>query len=161
MARRFKPWRGRALALAIALSVVPSLWLSIAPGASAETSSIFGTWYTQGRESQVRLYACGAALCGDIVALKSPNNPDGTPLHDTKNKDEALRGQPILGLQILRDFERDSESRWEDGWGYDPEDGYAYDDVQIEQTGPDELEIGGCILWGAICKTQTWERVVP
>ena len=144
-----------AVALLIAVvSVVPA-----GHGARAETASVLGTWYTEGRESQVRLYTCGAEICGDIVALKNPVRDDGTPLLDTNNKDESLRGRSILGLQILGGFQSRDPARWTDGWGYDPDDGRTYQDVEMEMTGPNELEIGGCILWGAICQMQTWERV--
>lgn len=147
-------------AFGVLASVIALLWLT-GGAARAEQASALGVWYTESRESQVRLYACGAAICGNIVALKNPTKADGTPLLDTKNKDKALRGRPILGMQILGGFEPRGATRWTDGWGYDPDDGSTYPDVEMELVGPNELEVGGCILWGAICQMQTWERVAP
>ena len=35
-----------------------------------------GMWLTQGGNSRIRIADCGGALCGTIVWLKEPNDPD-------------------------------------------------------------------------------------
>ena len=53
-----------------------------------------GMWLTQGGNSRIRLADCGGALCGTIVWLKEPNDPDtGKPKTDKNNVDAAHRSR--------------------------------------------------------------------
>ena len=42
--------------------------------ARAYAANPLGTWYTEDRDSQVRINKCGSALCGTLVWLKIPND---------------------------------------------------------------------------------------
>ena len=125
---------------------------------AAELPPIFGDWHTENQDSTVRLYPCGEELCGVIVALKVPPDVDPESVLDTHNKKAELRTRPLLGLEFLRGFEKESDGRWTDGYAYNPRDGFGADGVDIERQGPDALEISGCILWGAVCQSEVWTR---
>ena len=50
----------------------------------------------------MRLASCGDAVCGTIVALKQPNDPDtGKPQADVNNSDPKLRKRGVIGIQIV------------------------------------------------------------
>src|SRR5271156_191561 len=71
----------------------------IAPALAADP---MGTWYTADNDSQIRIVNCGGALCGSLVWLKEPNDPDtGKPKLDKHNADAGKQGRPLLGVQIV------------------------------------------------------------
>jgi uncharacterized protein (DUF2147 family) len=96
--------------MSINRKVAAAFWLStielsilgprvVAPALAAEP---LGTWYTEGRESQVRISNCGDALCGALVWLKEPNDPKtGKAKTDNENFDASKRNRPLLGVQIV------------------------------------------------------------
>ena len=58
-----------------------------------------GTWLTEDGKATVRIANCGPALCGTIVSLKEPNDPDtGRPKADknARNKGDAPSPKEIL-----------------------------------------------------------------
>jgi uncharacterized protein (DUF2147 family) len=115
-----------------------------------------GDWLTPGGRARVHIAACGAAaaaLCGTIVWLKQPNDPAGAPLRDGKNGDAALRGRPILGLQILNDV-APAGALWR-GRIYDPESGRTYA-AKIRGNPDGGLIVEGCLA--VICRAQVWRR---
>jgi hypothetical protein len=57
---------------------------------------------TEGGKARVRIAPCGNALCGAIVALKEPADPDtGRPKTDKHNADAGKRSRPMIGVRIL------------------------------------------------------------
>src|SRR5262249_53779307 len=61
-----------------------------------------GTWLTEDGKARVRIAACGAALCGTVISLKEPNDPQtGRPKTDKNNADAGLRARPMIGVQIV------------------------------------------------------------
>lgn len=101
-----------------------------------------GTWLTEGGRSRVRVGPCGGALCGTVVWLKEPDDPDtGKPKADKKNADASKRGRPLLGAAIL----------------LNAEDGKTYDGTLTEVSAT-SLKLEGCALAGFICKSQIWTR---
>ena len=156
LGRAFSAALVRATGTAVAL-ILP---IVMAGPVAAQEPPIFGDWQTEEQMSTVRLYPCDGKLCGVIVGLAAKANPDGTPILDLNNKHEALRKRPLLGLEFMKGFVKESNLRWGEGWAYNPREGLASDDVEILRIGPDRLEITGCILWGTICVTETWTRVI-
>ena len=139
----------------LALAALGGLFMSTAALAAGSPADLSAQWLTEGGKSRVEIGACPTAptqLCGKIVWLREPTNPDGSAKVDKENSDEALKKRPILGLQMLRDFKWDGE-KWDDGYIYNPEDGKEYDSV-IRIKGAGELEVKGCVLF--ICKRQAW-----
>ena len=51
----------------------------------------------------IRVQRCGSALCGAIVSMTPPNDPEtGQPWTDKHNPDQIRRGDPLIGRQENR-----------------------------------------------------------
>lgn len=116
-----------------------------------------GTWRTEGGKATVRIANCGAALCGTIVALKEPNDPEtGRPKTDKRNADAGKRTRPMLGVQIVLGMKPNGTDKWS-GQVYNAEDGKTYAG-HLTLTGARSLKLEGCAMAGLICRAQTWTR---
>jgi uncharacterized protein (DUF2147 family) len=117
-----------------------------------------GVWLTEDGEARVQIFNCGQALCGKIISLKEPNEPEtGQPKLDKFNKDSDRRALPIVGLQIMSDLKPAGRpDRWE-GTLYNPEEGNTYRGV-LTIRGARGLELQGCVFAGLICKSEVWKR---
>ena len=141
---------GRFLALATVLALTGS--------GSAFAAEPNGTWLTQTGGSRIRVADCGGALCGTIIWLKEPNDPDtGKPKTDKNNSDAAKRSRPLLGVQIVLGMKPAGAGKWT-GQVYNAEDGKTYSG-NLTFTGGDSLQLQGCALGGLVCKSQTWTKV--
>jgi uncharacterized protein (DUF2147 family) len=130
------------------------LGIVLTPASAADPA---GTWLTEGGKATVRVADCGGALCGTIVALKEPNDPqNGKPKIDKNNVDAGKRGRPIIGVQIVIGLKPAGANKWS-GQVYNPEDGKTYTGG-ITLMNANTIKVEGCILGGVICKTNTWTR---
>jgi uncharacterized protein (DUF2147 family) len=142
-----------------------ALWLSTAVLAALGPQTIapayaadpLGTWYTEGKDSEVRITKCGDALCGAVVWLKVPNDPaTGKPKTDKENADAGKRNRPLLGVEIVLGMKPSgTPGQWK-GRVYNAKDGNTYTGY-FTLTGADTAELKGCAL-GFICKSQSWTR---
>ena len=150
---------GRSLAVLIA-------WALLTAGAAcaAGPDDIIGTWYNQEKDAQIEVYKCGEKFCGKIVWLKVPDYPEGskdgtpgTPKLDHNNPDAAHSRDPIVGLNIVKDFSYDQENRWNGGSVYDPKNGKTYKGKMtlVDQS---RLDLRGYIGISLIGRTTTWTR---
>lgn len=129
------------------------LTLGVAEGRAAEPT---GTWSTEEGRSRVRISPCGAALCGTIVSLKEPNDPDtGKPKLDKNNADAGKRSRPLIGVPIVLSMKKSGE-KWQ-GQVYNATDGKTYSGA-LTMNGDNSLKLEGCVMGGMICKAQTWTR---
>lgn len=119
-----------------------------------------GLWYAEGGAAQVEIRACGDALCGRIVWLRSPFDETGCDLRDRSNGNVSLRDRPILGLEILRGLKpSDAEEKvWTDGTIYDPTSGKTYT-CSLRVEGDDRLQLRGYVGIPLLGRTTTWIRV--
>ena len=108
--------------------VLPLTMLMAAAVAAHERAAVLGRWASD--ESILEVAESGGSLTMTIVALLNPLYLDsddygepGLPRVDRNNPDESLRSQPILGLQLLSDYQFDG--KWQ-GKIYDPESGKVY-----------------------------------
>ena len=125
---------------------------------SAVAADPSGTWLTQTGTSRIKVADCGGALCGTIVWLKEPNDPDtGKPKTDKNNSDAAKRSRPLLGVQIVLGMKPNGADKWA-GQVYNAEDGKTYSG-NLTYPGGSSLQLQGCALGGLVCKGQTWTRV--
>lgn len=139
----------RATTLAAAL-----LGASLMPAFAADPT---GTWLTEEGKATVRVADCGGALCGKIVSLKEPNDPQsGKPKIDKNNADAGKRSRAIIGVQILIGLKPDGANKWS-GQIYNPEDGKTYA-ATVTLPNASTIKVQGCLLGGVICKTNTWTR---
>jgi len=129
---------------------------AVAPAFAADP---LGTWLTENGRAQVRIVNCGGALCGNIVWLKEPIDPDThQPKLDKYNPDASLRSRPLLGVPIVLDMKPAGPDKW-DGHVYKAdEDSPGIYTGSFTMTGPNTAELKGCVMGGLICKSQTWTR---
>jgi uncharacterized protein (DUF2147 family) len=119
--------------------------------ALAVPEDAFGTWRHPENGSIVKLYACGAGLCAQIVKTADPN------AKDEKNPDPAKRGRPVAGIVIMSGATKSGDNGWK-GNLYNREDGGTYSG-SITVLDKSNLKLEGCAVGGLICRGVTWTRV--
>ena len=131
-----------------------------AAGAAAQMSPV-GLWKTVDDETKhekslVRIVDNGGVVSGRIEKLLDPAT-DPKAICD-KCTDER-KGQPIVGLTILRNLKQDAEDKtvWEGGDVLDPNNGKLYRARLKPVNGGKELQLRGYL--GPFYRTQTWIRV--
>lgn len=137
---------------------------------TAVDTPIKGVWQTQKEEKNARIdiqdcASDGNKLCGKIIWLESPTYPEedpraGQPKLDLNNKEPSLRDRPLMGLELLSDFTKETDVSFKDGKIYNPEDGDVYKcTLELNQEG--FLEVRGFVevLFFSPGKTQLWKRV--
>jgi uncharacterized protein (DUF2147 family) len=132
------------------LTAIAAMMITATHAAAAEPIS--GRWVTAERDAIVEIKPCGNTTCGTISRFLVPP-PDGVDQRDINNPETRLRSRKLLGLPILTEFRQESDL-WR-GRIYDPKSGRSYRSV-IRRTGPDTIEVRGCI--GPFCQAQTWRR---
>lgn len=85
-----------------------------------------GTWFNEEKTAKVQFYLTGEKLFGKIVWLKDPLNKEGKPKSDQFNPDPKSKNNTLIGLVFLKNFEKKSENKWENGKIYDPNNGKTY-----------------------------------
>ncbi len=124
--------------------------------AQTQKTAIVGTWLNEEKVAKIEIYQHGEKFFGKIVWLKEPNE-NGRPKTDQNNPDKAKHKTPILGLQILKDFEFTGKSTWENGTIYDPKNGKTYSCYLILQ--PDKtLKVRGYVGVSMLGRTTIWTR---
>ena len=127
--------------------------LMFAASVAAGAPDVAGLWRTPGDGGLVQISHCGASLCAAL--LPSDRLKQDPALKDTHNRDEALRGRPLKGLELFKAF-KGAGGSWRDGEIYNPHDGGVYH-AALELESPDRLKVTGCIF-APLCLTQVWER---
>jgi len=139
-------------ASAVVLSVI-----GLALALPAQAADPLGTWVTPEKD-QVHIVNCGGALCGSLVFLKEPNDPETSkPKLDKNNADASKKSRPMLGVTIVLGMKPSgTPDKW-DGQVYNPRDGQTYSG-SFTITGPNTAELKGCVLGGLICKGENWTK---
>jgi uncharacterized protein (DUF2147 family) len=137
------------------MTLVLSAVLGLNVIALAQTDPIEGIWLNEEKDAKIQIYKGRDGLFyGKIIWLKEPTE-NGAAKLDKKNPKEAGRKQPILGLIILKKFEKDG-STYDDGTVYDPQNGKTYD-ATINYKGK-TLALRGYVGISLFGRTATWER---
>ena len=135
-----------------------SLLFTLNQVSAQSTEAVLGQWQTEEQKATVEIYQCDNAYCGKIVALKEPNNPDGSPKLDLNNPNKSLRSRPVVGTNILTGLQYEGNNEWEDGQIYDPESGKTYSCL-MRLKDPNTLEVRGFVGISLVGRSQTWTRV--
>ena len=140
---------------AIVAAAIGLALIATAPALAAEP---FGTWLTADKKGKVHIVNCGGALCGNLVWMDEPIDPDtNKPKTDKHNVDASKRDRPLLGIPIVLNMKLSATpEKWE-GQVYNAEDGSTYSG-SLTMTGANTADLKGCVLAGLICKAQTWTR---
>ena len=156
----------RALASTVAVALV-AIWAD----ADGPANELLGQWYTEDDASKVHVVKKNGKYFGTIIWLAEPIYPDddptdaGKPKRNRKNPDKALQREPIIGMQVLKNFTYDTSDReWVDGTIYDPDVGKTYKCVIKFQADPKAqggktLNLRGYIGLPALGRTTVWRRV--
>jgi uncharacterized protein (DUF2147 family) len=106
--------------------------------------------------SRVRIANCGAALCGTLVNMNTPNDPTtGRPWTDKHNQDPSKVSRPLVGLMVLMSMRPNGPGKWS-GQLYDTDRGQTFDGnlVELNRT---TVRVEGCAL--GICGGENMSRV--
>ena len=82
----------------------------------------------------------------------------GSEKVDKHNENESLKTRPIIGINIIDNFIQESDTEYDEGRIYNPEDGNDYDS-DIEFKDMNTIKVSGCVL-SFLCKTQIWTRKI-
>jgi uncharacterized protein (DUF2147 family) len=119
--------------------------------AAAAPATPLGTWLTESGNLEVRIDACGQALCGTVTKVIANNSM--SQAGDMKPVDP----RPALGMTILIDLKPQGEGEWK-GSIYNRENGKTYDAL-VSVPAADQLAMRGYVGLPLFGKTQIWRRV--
>ena len=117
-----------------------------------QSEDVTGRWYTENNAGIVEVYIENGVCNGKLISLAEPNDANGQPLKDVKNKEKSLRSRPLVGVFILKDLKL-VDNVWKGGKVYDPESGNTYNCTIKKEGGL--LHVRGSI--GPFGKTTKWK----
>lgn len=132
--------------MAMALMLAATTGAVAQPAVPPAATGPIGVWQNPKGTLLVRTRLCGQLLCGNIVWASPKAMADA--------RDAGVTS--LIGTELLSDYRRNSPVRWT-GQVYVPDQGRRFYST-IEQKGPNDLRISGCILGGLLCKRQDWVR---
>jgi len=116
--------------------------------------SILGYWLAP--DSIFEIKNCDGALCAEIVQIFVAEGVDPKSILDNNNIDPELQSRPLIGINILEEFngEFDSKNTLKGGRIYNPRDGKSYKSkLRLLDNG--NLRVEGCVLF--ICDGDEWQ----
>jgi uncharacterized protein (DUF2147 family) len=135
------------------------VFIAAVGGALAQNTPV-GKWHsiddkTKEIKSEITITEASGVLTGKVSkVLRKDAKPDAV----CEECKDARKGQPIVGLEIIRGAKKEaSEDVWAGGKILDPENGKEYTLKLTPQNGGKELAVRGSI--GPFGRTQTWVRV--
>lgn len=134
------------------------LFFSISTLSLHAQGEIAGTWFNTTKSGKIEIVQQGDNFFGKIVWLKEPlDEKTGKAKVDENNPEQSKRSAPIIGLQILKNFEYDGEGKYSGGSIYDPENGKTYK-CKMTLVDKDKLDVRGYIGFPALGRTENWTR---
>jgi uncharacterized protein (DUF2147 family) len=127
-------------------------------GQTFSADALLGTWLTGSQKAAVTIYKLENKYFGKISWLKTPHYEDGKPKVDKNNPDDKRKSDPLMGLNLLREFTFAGTDKWEKGTIYDPENGKTYS-CKITMVDKDKLDVRGYVGISMLGRTQTWIRI--
>ena len=150
----------------LSAAALASIALAQAPAtapASAPAATPVGLWKTiddaTGKEkSLVRISESGGVLSGKIEKALAP---DAKPDAKCDECTDARKGQPIVGMTIIRNMKKadGDKAMWEGGDILDPNNGKIYRLRLIPSADSKKLTVHGYIGMPMLGRSQTWQRV--
>ncbi len=118
------------------------------PNPAAAAGSPVGRWLTDNGEGVIAVAPCGAGMCGRIVGMSEPLQPDGSPVLDRQ-------GRRQCGLTILVGTGPSENGIWQ-GHILDPDDGTNW--TCEFWVAPDGFHLRGYLLTPLLGQTRLWRR---
>jgi uncharacterized protein (DUF2147 family) len=128
--------------------VAVAVLMAAAPAAAAADGpdAIQGVWRNPKNSVHVDIKPCGKGMCGYVV-WASPK----------AQKDVKEAGGELLGMQLLRNFEKTDRGAWR-GKVYVPDVRATFSGT-AELVDSNTLRAKGCLFAGIGCKVQLWKRL--
>jgi uncharacterized protein (DUF2147 family) len=127
---------------------------SVGALASNPTVGPYGDWTLSDGRVTVKVVPCqGNLVCAHVVRLQEPNNGDGTPKLDLKNKNPSLRSRHLIGMPVMDGMVPTGPNTWK-GQVYSSDDGDYY--RAYATISGDHLNVKGC--WFVICRDLDFYR---
>jgi uncharacterized protein (DUF2147 family) len=129
-------------------------------GAAFAQNTPLGKWHsvdekTKEIKSEITIAESGGALVGKVSKVLRKDAKSDAVCEECK---DARKGQPILGLEIIRGAKKEEGADvWSGGKILDPENGKEYTLKLTPEDGGKKLAVRGSI--GPFGRTQTWVRV--
>jgi uncharacterized protein (DUF2147 family) len=145
------------LQLSCAALLVAAIIFLTGPHTMAWAAVPQGVWLIDAKVA-VQIFDCEGLLCGRILWLQTPRDPQGQLDQDKNNPDPALRHRRLCGLTILWGLHPTGPDSWGSGRFYNPDDGKTYDvSARLESADVISARIYlGIPLFG---KTKTLRRI--
>lgn len=137
------------------VTLVIALFFSLS--AQSQENSIVNTWWNEEGTSHIRIFkATNGNYYGKIDFLDHEIDRK-----DINNPDEALQGEPLWGLMILKDFSYNADKKqWTGGTIYDPDNGKTYDCFMWFEEDMDVLHIKGYVMgMKFVGREAIWKKV--
>jgi len=130
------------------------LGLTATAGMARADVTPWGDWTLSDGRVTVNVVQCqGNKVCANVVRLQEPNNKDGTPKLDLKNKDASKRKRPLIGMPVIEGMSQTGPNTWQ-GSIYSSDDGTYYSGYA--KMNGDKLNVKGC--WFVICRDLNFNR---
>jgi uncharacterized protein (DUF2147 family) len=98
-------------------------------------------------------------LAEPYAPTDDPNQEPGQKKTDVNNPDPDLRDEPVVGLEIAKDFVYKGDGVWHKGTIYDPDNGKTYKCKMRFGDTDDVLKVRGFIGISMLGRTTEWTRV--
>jgi len=140
------------------LAVLTNLTTPFVANAAATQTNVvqphLGDWNLSDGRLTIKVTNCqGNRVCANLIRLQEPNNADGTPKLDLKNKNPALRSRKLIGMPLIDGMVPSGPNTWR-GQIYSSDDGDFYRGYAT--LSGDKLDVQGC--WFVICRTLNFVR---
>ena len=137
-----------------------TLTVLFATSALAQEATPVGRWTTIDDETKkpksvIAIYEEGGKLFGKIEKIfLEPNQPENPVCEKCEG---TLKGQPIIGMVIMRDLKKDDDE-WTGGTILDPSNGKTYKCKIAVEKGGKKLKVRGFVGMSMFGRTQHWVR---
>ena len=149
--------KSAALSIAIAFGLTSLTGLA-GPAMADSKPQAIGFWLNQEQGWVVETVSCDSGICGYLVGFRKTRG-DGYVPTDVRNPDANKRNAPLCGLKLLGGFTptKDTATKWENGWVYDPDSGATYKG-EASLTDANTVNLRGYVLIPLFGKTLTLVR---
>ena len=130
----------------------------------AGADKIVGIYYViedeSGEESKIKIARdADGTYYAQVVWMKNPNLPDGSPKLDVNNPDPALRSGRADRIKIMTGLQYNAKKQeWENGKVYNPVNGKFYKSYMafVNDT---KLKVRGYLGFSMLGRTMYWNKV--
>lgn len=124
---------------------------------------ILGFWLVQEKDAKVEIFKTREGkYSGKIVWLEVPNDSEGKPRKDEKNKIESLQSRPLIGIEVVSNFIFNAlKNQWDGGEVYNSRDGKIYAGYMRLNDNGTLLLRGHVKGFKFLGKTSTWTKTTP